>query len=109
VFEQRQTARQLVYEQHKPLRRGSAARLAWHATACGSLGALRPRLSPGLPLSRSLEGVRSCRTAVVLLPSNETAARNSEACRVAGGRADMTTTGRRSPLSSAPPPFGGFA
>ena len=29
--------------------------------------------------------------------------------RVAGGRADMATVGRRHPHSSAPPPFGGFA
>jgi len=29
--------------------------------------------------------------------------------RVAGGRADMATVGRRSPLGSASPPFGGFA
>src|SRR6266576_2814095 len=37
-------------------------RLDWRGTrtACGSLGALRPRLSPGLPLSRSpRRGVRS--------------------------------------------------
>src|SRR4051812_22164542 len=38
------------------LRIRSAARPAWHAlvftSVCGSLGALRRRLSPGLPLSR---------------------------------------------------------
>src|SRR6267378_8019203 len=56
---------------------GSVARLAWHAVACGSLGALRRRLSPGLPLSRSLSGgVRYCRPTVVRRPKTK-AAKNS--------------------------------
>src|SRR5437870_4121070 len=78
---------------------GSVARLAWHALACGSLGALRHRLSPVLPLSRSLSG--GCDPAelqVLRLPKRK-AARNSEPSRVAGGRADMATAGRRSPLA----------
>ena len=44
---------------------GSSTGVARHRCAGGSLGALRPRLSTGLPLSRpSRGGVRSCRSVV---------------------------------------------
>src|SRR5205823_6714383 len=73
-----------------PLLGDSVARLAWHATACGSLEALRRRLSPGLPLSRSpSRGVRSYRTTIVLLPQKRNDHQRLESSRVAGGRADM--------------------
>src|SRR5256885_12766277 len=58
--------------------------------ACGSLVALRRRLSPGLPLSRSPE--EGCVPTVLRLCyylTNETAAKDSNTSRVAGGRADM--------------------
>jgi len=56
------------------LLRGSAARLAWHETACGSLEALRRRLSRfAFVALLSRGGGDWCRTAVLQLPKNETA------------------------------------
>src|SRR6266566_2955103 len=86
---------QLVVKRINPsrarVRFGGSTGMA-RCVACGSLGALRRRLSPGLPLSSSpyREG-RSSRTAMVPRPRNETAALRSRPSRGAGGRADLTT------------------
>jgi hypothetical protein len=57
---------------------GSSTGMAGHRCAGGSLGALRPRLSAGLPLSRpSRGGVRSCRSVVREQQAAEVALRYS--------------------------------
>src|SRR5258705_9314344 len=74
-----------------PRRFGGSTGLA--RVACGSLGALRPRLSPGLPFrAPSRRGCDSADLRVVRLPQkNDGAARFDPNGRFAGGPADVAT------------------
>src|SRR2546423_3864476 len=78
---------------HDPLP-SEVRRPDWRDTrvACGSLVALRRRLSPGLPLSRSLsKRAAPSELRCVDCYANEKAANISMTSRVAGGPADLAT------------------